>query len=241
MDSENTKPSLVEDAYKEIRRRILSLDLMPGQIVSDFILSKDLGMSRTPIRQALIQLGNDGLVTDSPSGRGYEVTRITEDDVIDLFDARNGIEVTALKIAMLRGISPRLLDTLQEWNDNVGRADASQDLEQVFDSDQSFHIHLVEASGNRRIISYNSTILLQLRRMRLLSYFQKSLPHEAVGEHAALIGAIASHNVEEAVSILSAHILKTRDAYVQILKTKITSEEFGVLKYMVANNLKFTP
>ena len=95
---------LVDQAYEDIKNMICNFELIPGQIVSDFTLSKKLGMSRTPIRQALQKLEGDDLIVDASAGKSYQVSPITEDGIIDLFDAREGIEVAAVRIALEKGI-----------------------------------------------------------------------------------------------------------------------------------------
>ena len=77
---------LVDQAYEDIKNMICNFELIPGQIVSDFTLSKKMGMSRTPIRQALQKLEGDDLIVDAGAGKSYQVSPITEDGIIDLFD-----------------------------------------------------------------------------------------------------------------------------------------------------------
>lgn len=230
--------SLVSSAYEIIKRKILSLDFMPGQIISDFTLHKDLEMSRTPIKQALLQLKSDGLILER-EGRGYEVRRITEADIVDLFDAREGIECTALKIAMKKRISSEVMNQLLYLNSCVTSADHERDYEKVFDYDSELHEKLIGASENSRLIEYYNMILLQLRRMRLLTYFQKTLPSEAAKEHAYIFSAIMEDDVTKALSALSSHILETRRNYVEILNSRIKSDgDFVALKYLIQNDLQ---
>lgn len=230
--------SLVASAYEIIKRKILSLDFMPGQIISDFTLYKDLEMSRTPIKQALLQLKSDGLILER-EGRGYEVRRITEADIVDLFDAREGIECTALKIAMKKGISSEIMNQLLYLNTSVTSSDHERDYEKVFDYDSELHEKLIGASGNSRLIEYYNMILLQLRRMRLLTYFQKTLPSEAAKEHAHIFSAIMEDDVTKAINTLSGHILETKRNYVKILNSRVKSDgDFVALKYLIQNDLQ---
>ena len=87
--------SLTNKAYETIRQQIFDFDLFPGQIVSDYLLSKELNMSRTPIRQALMRLKNEGLLEEQIGKKNYRVSTITKEDIQDLFDFREGIETTA--------------------------------------------------------------------------------------------------------------------------------------------------
>ena len=201
-------------------------------------MHKDLEMSRTPVKQALLQLKSDGLILER-EGRGYEVRRITEADIVDLFDAREGIECTALKIAMKKRISSEVMNQLLYLNSCVTSADHERDYEKVFDYDSELHEKLIGASENSRLIEYYNMILLQLRRMRLLTYFQKTLPSEAAKEHAYIFSAIMEDDVTKALSALSSHILETRRNYVEILNSRIKSDgDFVALKYLIQNDLQ---
>jgi len=237
MELKEKQTSLVGKAYESIKEQILELDLMPGQIISDFTLHKEMGMSRTPIKQALMQLKSDGLIVER-DGRGYEIRRITEEDVIDLFDAREGIERTALKIAMERGISQETLSELMCLNTSLSNADSQGDYRKVFDIDSEIHVKLIEAAKNVRLIEYYEMIILQLRRMRLLTYFEKTLPEQAATAHLQLLRAIIENDFNTALEILSSHILRTKEHYVSIIRTRIaTDDDFRVLKYLMNNNL----
>ena len=113
------KKSLVDEAYEKIRQKICDFELTPGQAISDFILSKELGMSRTPIRMALQKIESDGLIRDGGAGQSYFVCEITKEDIIDLFDARKGIELTALELMMKRGVQKEELEYLNKINEQM--------------------------------------------------------------------------------------------------------------------------
>ncbi|TCT15708.1 DNA-binding GntR family transcriptional regulator [Natranaerovirga pectinivora] len=228
-----TSITLVQEAYNILKNKITYLDLLPGQVISDHSLSKDLNMSRTPIKQALVELKRDGLLVDVVSGKGYQITKITKEEVIDLFDAREGIEVMALKIAMKNKIPIEDVKELIIFNEKILKSDSNDNLIDVFNNDQNFHIKLVSLSNNRRVIGYNENILLQLTRMRFLTYFQRQLPGQAVDEHTKLIRYIKDGNCDKAVEVLSEHIQKTKNVYLTILNTVISPDEFGVLKYLM--------
>ncbi|MTI60469.1 MAG: GntR family transcriptional regulator [Firmicutes bacterium] len=228
-----SKSTLVQKAYDTIKEKIIYLELLPGQIVSDYILSKELNMSRTPIKQALLELRRDGLLDDATAGKGYEVSKITAEEVADLFDAREGLETMALKIALKKGISKKDIDELTLFNKKISQADNTNRLKDVFYYDQELHTKLVSLSKNKRIIEFNNTLLLQLIRMRFLTYFEPSLPGMAVKEHISLIDSIVKGDENKAINILTDHIRYTKDSYISILTTKIRSEEYGALKFLM--------
>lgn len=228
------KTPLVQEAYDIIKKKITYLELFPGQVISDYTLSKELDMSRTPIREALLELRRDGLLNDVDGG-GYEVSRITKEDIIDLFDVREGLETTALKIAMRNPISIKDIDELKELNNKVLQANKEGKLKDVFYNDQQLHVKLVSLSKNKRIIGFNDTIFLQLIRMRFLTFFERNLPDLAYQEHDQLIQNISEGKLNRALEILSSHIQKTKASYIDILTNQISSEEFGALRFFILN------
>lgn len=232
--------SLADQAYEQVRKKILSLEFLPGQVISDFKLREELEMSRTPIKEALMRLESDGLILDLGK-KGYEVRRITAQDIVDLFDARAGIECAGLTIAMRKGMSEATMKKLHSLNEEVRAADEAGDYEGVFDHDSELHVALLEASGNRRLNEYYRMILLQLRRMRLLTYFEKSLPRVAVRLHAQIFEAIEAGKKAEALDVLNRHILDTKNDYLRVLETSIHEDaDFAVLRYLIRNNLQVT-
>ena len=130
---------------------------------------------------------------------------------------------------------------LHSLNEEVRAADEAGDYEGVFDHDSELHVALLEASGNRRLNEYYRMILLQLRRMRLLTYFEKSLPRVAVRLHAQIFEAIEAGKKAEALDVLSRHILDTKNDYLRVLETSIHEDaDFAVLRYLIRNNLQVT-
>ena len=100
-------------------------------------------MSRTPIRQALQKLEGDDLILYAGAGKSYQVSPITEDGIIDLFDAREGIEVAAVRIALEKGIDETRLIELERINRNMEDANIAGRIKENFEADQQFHNYLV--------------------------------------------------------------------------------------------------
>ncbi len=95
---------LVDQAYEDIKNMICNFELIPGQIVSDFTLSKKMGMSRTPIRQALQKLEGDDLIVDAGAGKSYQVSPITEDGIIDLLMQEKELRLQLYVLLLKKGL-----------------------------------------------------------------------------------------------------------------------------------------
>lgn len=233
--------NLVDEAYEIIRQKICDFELVPGQPVSDFILSKSLCMSRTPIRMALQRLEVDRLVEPGAQGQSYAVSRITAEDIADLFDARCGLEIACLRLFMSKPFRSEALDRLNEINERMREEDLKGRIRQQFYYDQKFHDQLVQLSGNFRLNRFNSTLTPHLTRLRVLSYFERSYQLKAYNEHHSVIRAIAENDEERAVLHLKEHIASTKYNYILLLKNRLNTESVGVLSYAMTHDRQIDP
>lgn len=223
--------SLVDQAYEEIKNMVCNFELFPGQIVSDFTLSKAMGMSRTPIRQALQRLEGDGLIEDAGAGKSYQVSRITEEEIVDLFDAREGIEVMAVKLAVDKGIpEPRLVE-LERISNNMEEANLAGNIRENFNYDQEFHDYLVNMSGNKKLIRFHESLLIQLRRVRMLSYLERKYQDKAFQDHKRVLDGLRAGDKELASEALARHIETAKRDYLRVVNDAGIMGGLGVLRF----------
>lgn len=231
------KSNLADKAYTIIQQRIFSFDLFPGQTVSDYLLSKELGMSRTPIRQALQQLESEGLLEPMETTQSsYRVVPITAEDIQDIFDFREGLESTAIRLALEKGISEEQLQELEEIIDVMVKTNREDTLNEHFIADQRFHNSLVALSRNRRLVKAHDSILLQLTRLRLLSFLQRSLQDKACNEHRALLCALRDKNLDQAIAIDIHHLRTSRDDYIAILNNNFNFNAMKALRLFMGGS-----
>ena len=233
MQKLENKVSLVEEAYEKIKQKICDFELYPGQEISDFTLSNELGMSRTPIRQALGQLENDGLIFDGGQGRGYIVCEITEEEIRDIFAARECIETMSLKLAMDQGIKEESFAYLEKINRPMEEMDQTGNIKRQFYFDQQFHNYLVLLSGNKRLIRFYETLRIQLSRLRVLSYLERSYQKKAYNDHSRVIECIREKDGEGAVRALTVHIETSQDDYCDLLTNRIALDSYGMLRFLM--------
>lgn len=135
-----------------VRDLVISGDVMPGERLSEIIVSERLGLSRTPVRAALARLEQEGLLQSIPSG-GYSVRSFTEADVVDAIELRGVIEGTAARLAAERGVSPARLAALKtligRLDDIVAVAPEDMDLDAYMALNAEFHASLALLSGSR--------------------------------------------------------------------------------------------
>ena len=228
--------NLVDEAYEIIRQKICDFELVPGQPVSDFILSKSLCMSRTPIRMALQKLEVDRLVEPGPHGQSSVVSGITAEDIADLFDARCGLEIACLRLFMNSAPQDDAIERLDRINERMREEDLAGRIRQQFYYDQKFHDQLVQLSRNFRLNRFNSTLTPHLTRLRVLSYFERSFQLKAYNEHHALIRAISDRREDLAAAILKEHIDSTKRNYITIVQKRMNTESVGMLSYAMTHD-----
>lgn len=210
--------NLGADVYRVLRNRILRRELRAGEKLSDLRLSSELGVSRTPIREALLQLVQDGVVVAEPN-RGFFVATFSRRDLEEIFDLRAALETFALRQITRSDHHEeyeRALFELEHVERLIRFAETEEEREAAADAflktDRGFHSWLVETSGNRRLISVVTGLWAQI------SIFQQAgteLPgwmEIALRQHRAIIQRLLANDVEGALDALESHLLdmKTR-------------------------------
>ncbi len=198
---------LTQRAYVEIRGAILAGRLRPGSMTSVRTLSEALGISRTPVREALVELANDKLVAFERN-RGVRILETQVHDVEEIFELRLLIEVPTIATAIARS-GPDLIEELRAHLDEM-RAHLDDETE-FMHHDWLFHRSLLEATGNERLVSFVESLRNQTR-MRGLSTVGRSRPLEAiVVEHEAICRAVEAADADAAVAAMTQHLTNTRN------------------------------
>lgn len=213
--------SLRERAYDHIRGKVLSGELAPGQQVSEISLAQEIGSSRTPVREAINRLQNEGLLLQIPR-YGTVVRRPERQDIEELYELREGLESHAVALAALRA-SPRDVEILEgilgemrnvaaEFRRSGRRFLEGAPLKRFLAADMSFHIALLRAAGNRRIMEVlsNSHILSRINTMPRTAFDEERL-RRAEHFHARILAAVKKKDAEAARRETAAHIRASRE------------------------------
>ncbi len=200
----NDELPLQDVVYQTLERAILLGELRPGDRLLELRLAKQLGVSRTPIREAIRKLEQESLVVMSPR-KGTQVASITEKDMNDVLEVRCALEELAVELSCER-ISKEGLTELIQRNDELKKAVADGDLSLSAQKDAAFHDVIYHASNNQQLISMLNNLRLRMYRYRI-EYLKEESSHETlIGEHALLIKAIEKKEVERAKEIIKSHI-----------------------------------
>jgi|SRR5579864_2449158 DNA-binding GntR family transcriptional regulator len=206
-----------EVAYAALRRRIIQCELEPGERITEAQLATETGIGKTPVREALTRLVQEGLVRSIP-GHGYEVTPITLGDVQDLFNFRLIVEPAAAQLAAGH-VSARDLRRLDELCAAHFSTLDKESESQYLEANYQFHTTIAEASGNRRLAEAVRRALEESERLLHLSNVLKNRSDEVSHEHKDLVDALIAGDGETARKLTLAHITASQRLVLDALLT----------------------
>ena len=170
----------------------------------EIALANRLGVSRTPIREAIRKLELEGLVVMIPR-RGAQVASITQKDLQDVLEVRTSLEDLAVRLACER-IRPEQVDQMKEALKNFEAALKGTDVTVIARADVDFHDVIFSSTGNARLVQILNNLREQMYRYRL-EYLKDFSSHERLlQEHKELLAAIEGHDQENAARIIRTHI-----------------------------------
>jgi DNA-binding GntR family transcriptional regulator len=201
------KYSLRGRVFHQIREDILSGKYKENEELKETAIGLGMGVSRTPVREALRQLELEGLVNIIPN-KGAYVTGITPDDVRDIYMIRSRLEGLSARLAAAN-ISEEGLVQLEEilyLSDFHAR---KEHFDQVFELDGKFHEGLYEASGSKMLGHLLSDFHLYVKKVRRKTISTKDRAKESNKEHMGILEALREHNPDKAEKLATIHIMKT--------------------------------
>lgn len=206
----------VERAVSALRQMIFSGELPPGSDHLETELADQLGMSRTPVREAALMLQAQGLVELRPR-RGIRISPVSAQDMSDIYDILTELESLAAARAAQAGYSQSDLETLATAIADMERALAGDDLRAWADADDRFHRELVRLGRNARLSMIVSVMRDQVRRARATTLFIRPKPQQSNTDHRNVYQAIADGDAKAAHDTHHAHRRAARDMLVTLL------------------------
>lgn len=203
---EPKESSLKEKAYRMIREQIINCTLAPGSLINGKDLISQIGVSGTPIREALNQLEHENLVRIVPQ-RGVFVAELTVKIVGDLCEVREIIEPHFARIAAA-SIDTAELAMYEEFLSQV----LSLDFDTVIQKDIQFHRFLASYCGNDYLVQMMNNVFAQYERLQILSCRLPARLQAAAEEHLAIVRALKERDGEKAAAAMSIHLTNSRSA-----------------------------
>ena len=202
------EPSLTERAYAILHKEIITCELPPGSEVSELELADRLGMSKTPVREALGRLDLEGFVDTFPR-RGYRIKPVTIKDINDLFAIRTLLEPAAAALAA-QTMSLGALQTLHDLAGASYTVGKSRTLDHFVDSNRLFHGAIAEGSGNPRLEVLIMAHLEESERFFYIGARSRDVNVETNREHTTIVEVLRRRDAKQASEIMAEHIENTR-------------------------------
>lgn len=203
--SSKARTTRVNNAYERLKTEILNGELPPGFQAPEPDIASRLGMSRTPVREALIRLEADGLVDLVPR-RGAKVLPVSRQDICEIYQILSALEALAAETAC-RNAQPDLLGDLGEILDRSDEALADGNIEAWAVLDDRFHRLVAKSSGNLRLEAEITGFLDQVYRANTVLLRLNKAPASNAADHRALCEAISGKDAEAAAGIARRHRL----------------------------------
>ena len=190
--------------FNTLRKAILRGELKPGERLMEIQLANKLGVSRTPIREAIRKLELEGLVLMIPR-KGAEVAQITEKNMQDVLEVRKALEELSVQLACER-ITPEQVEEMKMAAEDFRKVLKSGDVTKIAEADVQFHDIIFAATNNQRLITLLNNLREQMYRFRVEYLKQKECYPQLLEEHDKLIALISGGEVEEACELIGRHI-----------------------------------
>ena len=179
-------------------------------------LAEELGISRTPVREAIRKLEQEGYVIMIPR-RGTYVSDVSVKDVKEIFEIRSALESLAISLATMR-IEPDELEKLQTLLEEIGGHIENNDIDKIVATDIEFHGLLYQVSRNERLVAIISNLKEQLARFRTLSMSYPGRLQETLAEHRAMVEAIAAGDVDLAREAAERHMEQAEETLLKAMR-----------------------
>jgi len=211
---------LREIVLEALREAIVTGVLEPGERLMEIQLAEELGVSRTPIREAIRKLELEGFVVMIPR-KGAYVAGVSYKDVKDVFEIRAALEGLAAGLA-----AEKITDEEIEQMERVLHYEKEPDnLEEMVQSDTDFHALLYKASRNEKLIWILGNLREQIQRFRSASLAVPGRVKNAIAEHREILEAIARHDVKEAQALATAHIENAANVMFEAMRQQVKLQE----------------
>ena len=216
--NENEYLPLRDVVFNTLRRAILRGELTPGQRLMEIQLADKMGVSRTPVREAIRKLELEGLVVMMPR-KGAEVAHISGKNLRDVLEVRRALEELAGELACER-MSEEEFALLEQANRRFASVIGSDDITVIAQADEEFHSLIYQATDNDRLVQMVNHLREQMYRYRIEHIKDKSQRKSLVKEHQEIIRALTGRDVELTRKSIRNHI------YMQeVIVTKIIKEQ----------------
>ena len=206
---------MADRAYSELKSMLMAFALKPGERINEGELSRRIGVSRTPLREALNQLRAESLLRFAP-GRGYFCRNLDVHETFNLYELRKAVETSAVNLAVERA-SDGAIDDLEAFLKRTGPDAGELPPEKQVEFDEAFHMSLMGLSGNAEMLRVLANINDRIRFVRLID-IGKTDRRQTQREHLEAVRALRARDAKVCVELLEHHIDRRLDQITADLK-----------------------
>ncbi len=199
--------TLADQAYEAIRARTLSGAMAPGEFVREQDVSEALGVSRTPVREALGRLASEGFLERIPH-RGFRVHDEDVETLVELYPIVSALELLAGRLALPR-LTAATVARLRDINRRLALSADNEDVRERIELNNEFHHLICEQSGNQRLTELLDDLRSQVTRLEVWYYSQRSRTDESVADHNAILEAIEAGDHTRALRLIEHNMALT--------------------------------
>ncbi len=220
----------VEKVYDAVKDLAVDYRFKPGERVNEVELAARLGVSRTPVREALNRLSRDGFMNFVPN-RGFYARDITPEGVQELYELRAAIERAAFRLACERGSDAEIAEIAAIWETHNGLTNADTDAEpdwgKVAEADEAFHVGIIRLAKNERMLHALDMVNSLIRFFRRIDLESSRRRGNTYGEHAAIIDCLKQRDGERGGELIERHITLSSAHAVDVTKEGLARIFFG--------------
>ena len=204
--------------FNTLRQAILRGELKPGERLMEIQLANKLGVSRTPIREAIRKLELEGLVLMIPR-KGAEVAEITEKSLRDVLEVRRALEVLAVQLACEKVTNEEIRE-LERVAKEFQQVVNSSDITEIAEVDVCFHDIIYTATDNQKLIQLLNNLREQMYRYRVEYLKRDGVFPQLIAEHEAIIRHIENNEKEKATEVMCRHIDNQVETVIDVIRAK---------------------
>lgn len=205
MGKQEQKANLCQRVYDHVKDQVMSLELKPGDKITEAMLVEELQISRTPIREGLRLLARDGVVTLYPN-RFAEITVFSQKDIYDMGAVRISLDVLGSRLAVFRG-SNADFSRLEKLAQACDAAMKQGDFRQRAQVDSDFHLALMEISGNSFLYELQKELYTRVQMYQIIQFSRFPQTHFGGASHNDIVEALFARDETRVVSTVKSHLV----------------------------------
>ncbi len=201
--TEKAEPqSVVDRVHKQLRDMAMTFRFLPGERLNEAILAKELGVSRTPLREALNRLSTEGFLTFS-ANNGFFRKKLDVKEIFDLYEFRMHLELSAVKLAVERATDEQLSE-IEQFLTESAREEPGRTVDDLVTLDEQFHEMLMKLTGNIQMLNSLRNVNARIQFVRWLDMTERR--SETQSQHKHIVAALRNRDCGEAERLISEHI-----------------------------------